>query len=421
MSDQDRLGEALRHRADDLTDQHPLTLADVQGRARGIRRRRIAVSGLAAAAVLAIAVPAGLVVGGQVGRDDRTEPPVATHTSDPTPTDTPTEPSTPSPSGAAQHQVVLTTNVEAKGTEPGIPYLFDGSITLADGSTVPVKAAYQDVVSLGDQWLAVRRDDNGNAILDTLDSSGTVTDSTTITGPLAVSEDGSVVAWGTPRGEVMTQVAGQQPVRINNLSEPNATPMPVGVLGSGSCLETEGKSCTVFWNSGQGGAYYSSSHGITDQAGENLLKVNGVAPNGDISAVVSADDQGSCSIVQRADSYKMRWSTCDYTLGKFSPDGKYVIGRPAYLDGIGDGFVAILDAKDGTVLADFRPAEGADFTFLNNAAWDVDDTLLATVWEKDHWSLMRLAPDGGLFNTSRGGLANGTNMDSVPLFFATRP
>ena len=70
MNTHDELRGALQRRADGVgwdAGDHPLDLADVQGRARGIRRRRVAVSGLAAAAVLAVAVPVGLNATGPGG------------------------------------------------------------------------------------------------------------------------------------------------------------------------------------------------------------------------------------------------------------------------------------------------------------------------------------------------------------------
>ncbi len=78
-------------------------------------------------------------------------------------------------------------------------------------------------------------------------------------------------------------------------------------------------------------------------ADRTVLSVDGVSPDGSLSGVTSITDAGSCSVVLGRSGDKA-WTTCDYTLGQFSPDGKYVIGHPAYRDGIGDGSVAILDA-----------------------------------------------------------------------------
>ena len=99
MSNHEPLRDALRSRADQLGDTHPLTLDDVKGRARGIRRRRAAVSGLAAAAVLAVAVPIGIGVTDSV-RTDPDDPPVAGPS---------VSPSASSPLPAGPHRVTLTT------------------------------------------------------------------------------------------------------------------------------------------------------------------------------------------------------------------------------------------------------------------------------------------------------------------------
>src|SRR4029079_8893191 len=85
MSSHDDLGRTLRERADAMGEGHPLSLDDVKGRARGIRRRRYAATGLAAAAVLAVAIPAGVVVASNTASSEvppadqgRSEPPSPT-------------------------------------------------------------------------------------------------------------------------------------------------------------------------------------------------------------------------------------------------------------------------------------------------------------------------------------------------------
>ena len=68
MTRTDRLSEELRRRAESLPHQHPLSLADVQRRARGMRRTGYAVTGLAAAAVLAVTVPLGIAADERLDR-----------------------------------------------------------------------------------------------------------------------------------------------------------------------------------------------------------------------------------------------------------------------------------------------------------------------------------------------------------------
>ena len=68
------IGAALERQVSGLHDT-PFTLADVQGRARGIRRRRHALVAGAAAAAVAVAVPSVLLLGGSVDAPAPPTPP----------------------------------------------------------------------------------------------------------------------------------------------------------------------------------------------------------------------------------------------------------------------------------------------------------------------------------------------------------
>jgi hypothetical protein len=416
MSSHDPLGEALRDRADRLGDTSPLSLDDVKGRARGIRRRRMAVSGLAAAAVLAVAVPAGIAVSDQAtSRPDRG--PAASPSGTPTDEETPT----PGPSPEGPHHVTLTTDVDAGiSYEPGIPYLYDGAIVRPGGSEVPVEVDYAGLAPLGDGWVATRRDDEGNAFVDFLDADGTVTGSNASTGSLAVSADGTVVSYATPDGQLMIVTPDAAPMP---LVDPEALPGgildPVAVIGSDSCVENAADGgCTVFVNSQD--AEKQAAYSVTSRgAGSPLvLSAHGLSPDGSLSGVVSIDNVqgGSCSVVLTPAGEDL-WKTCDYTLGQFSQDGRYVIGHPAQLDGFGDSSVAILDARTGDLLAEaMNSAEHQASVY--DVVWDEDGSLLMTVSEEGTWSLMRMTVTGELTAVAPD---IGDNADEVPVVLPTRP
>ena len=412
MSNQEPLRDALRHRADRLGDTSPLTLDDVKGRARGIRRRQAAVTGLAAAAVLAVAVPVGIAVTDRVGTDPD-NPPVAG------PSATPSQDGTSSPSPTGPRRVVLTTEVSETSDAPAIPYLYDGGIMQGE-YLLMVGKDYDSFAPVDLGWVATRRDDEGNSSVDFLDADGNVTGSEPSTGSLAVSRDGTVVAYATPDGELMTVTPDAEPM---SLVDPEALPdgilEPVAVVGSDSCLENaEGGGCAVFFNSDdveKQAAYSVTSKGIVSPL---LLSVNGLSPDGSLSGVTSIDQNagGSCSVVLAPDGEEA-WETCDHMLGQFSPDGRYVIGHPAYQSGIGDASVAILDARTGELMAEFQNSEEHQ-SFINDVVWDSDNTLLATVFEEGSWSLMRMTPAGELSTV----LADlGDDMDEVPLQLSTQP
>jgi len=62
-----------------------------------------------------------------------------------------------------------------------------------------------------------------------------------------------------------------------------------------------------------------------------------------------------------------------------------------YQDGIGGSQVAILDAADGTVLADYTTR---DLGFTSDPVWELDSTVLLPTFQDGSWYLLRLGPDG---------------------------
>lgn len=411
MSNHDPLRDALRHRAEELGDPHPFTLDDVKGRARGIRRRRAAVTGLAAAAVLAVAVPTGLTVTDRVGSPDRA--PVAGASA------TPSEGGSSTPAPTGPHRVTLTTDRPVTAETPGVAFLYDGLIMEGD-YRLAVEEDYTEFAPVGGGWVGVRRDDEGKAFVDLLDSEGEVLVSAPSTGSLAASGNGTVAVYATPDGELMTVTpeAGRMSL-VDPAALPSGILEPVAVTGSDSCdQDAAGGGCAVFFDSQDGAeqrAWSATAKGIVSEF-PDLLSLGGMSPDGSLSGVTSvSEDNSACSAVLGPD-WEKSWETCDYTLGQFSPDGRYVIGHPAQRSGIGDSSVAILDARTGDLLAEFANSE-TNPAFIDNVVWDADNTLVATVFE-DTWSLMRMTPDGKLTAMAGG---NSDNIDEVPIVFATQP
>lgn len=414
MSNHDPLRDALRHRADQLGDTSPLTLDDVKGRAKGIRRRRAAVSGLAAAAVVAVAVPVGISVTNEVGAPDR--PPVAG------PSVTPSEDGSSRPVPEGPYQVDLTTDLPLDAGAPAIPFLYDGSIWDGD-ELVPVQEDYRSFAPVGGGWVAVRSDDEGNSFVDLLDGEGEVLVSAPSTGSLAASDNGTVAVYATPDGELMAVTPGGERM---SLVDPQALPggvlEPVAVNGADTCdPDSAGGGCVVFFNHQdleEEGAWSATSKGIVSPF-PDFLSLGGQSPDGSLSGIVSrAEDNSVCSAVLGENWDKQLWETCDYALGKFSPDGRYVIGHPANQSGFGDASVAILDAHTGDLLAEFsnsreNPASIFDVT------WDTDNTLVATVFEEGTWAVMRMTREGDL------SLLTETSGDEdpadVPMILSTQP
>lgn len=298
-----------------------------------------------------------------------------------------------------------------------MPYLFGGAINLPDGSQVPVQGDYREIAPLGDGWVALRK-----GYVDVLDAQGAVTSSARAADSLAVSPDGTVVAYATPAGVITLLTSGEPPLAITDGSDSVRGATPQGIRGSAPCAEAGSGDCWVFWDTHDAApqGYYSSSRHFSANA-FGLRSIGGVASDGRVAGVASSTDSGSCSELL-SPTGSVVWRTCDFTLGAFSPDGKYVLGGPAYLDGAGDASLAILDSATGDVLASYEN-DATTQAYIGSAVWDggdAEDTVLATVYEKGSWSLMRMTPDGRLSSVSGGGLAGGDEVSS-PLRLPTRP
>ena len=68
-----------------------------------------------------------------------------------------------------------------------------------------------------------------------------------------------------------------------------------------------------------------------------------------------------------------------------------MLGTDAYLDGFGQRSVVFLDA-DGTVVHQFL-SKGRGATVLQTA-WEDADHVLAVLYERGRWSVVRLGVDG---------------------------
>jgi hypothetical protein len=269
-------------------------------------------------------------------------------------------------------------------------------VTLPDGGTIPLEGEWDELVPLGESTFVVA--DAGRQELQVVGPDGMIVATYPSTGQLAGSADGSLVVHATPEGglAVLTDTGDQQELpAVPELQ----TPVPVGISGSDSCDPEVNGGCVVYvTDAGEEPRGYSlTSKGILNPLGD-YRTLRDVSADGWVSGVVSVDDlePGSCSEV-RADAFdeQPRWSTCDHTVDAFSPDSSLVVGRPPYLDGSGDGSLALLDATDGSVLTEWTNNEQTQ-ALVGTTAWDEGGTLLATVYQKGSWSLMRFSPDGGL-------------------------
>lgn len=394
--DEDRLSRGLHDRAGDVGGS-PFDLADVKRSAKAIRRRRRVTTALVAAAVVAIAVPVGLSTTGT----DRADRPVG-----------PVGPATPSTSGASpsptvaptrtvppgQGVVPLTAQGASRGQRPQVDYLTGRTLHRADGSTVDLPAAYADVATYHGGFLATEFAAGEYEVVQ-LDNTGKEVDRQPGDARLVVSADGLEVSWFTTpgpgqQGHLHRGIASGMGDVVDDQPTPAGVQVsPVGFSGPGQVVYQRYGVEPQVW--------------VTDFAGGNrrlpgLLAAGGTSQDaGLLNGQVSSSDTGSCWVVRAISpggAGTDRWRTCDWSLGAFSPGGKYVLAGPAYRDGIGDPEVAVLDAGTGAVVAHWqRPRSGDGFT--NASVWEDGTDLLTSLYEDGAWHLLRLNVSGAVSET----------------------
>ncbi len=371
------MSDAFDRRVRDLHEA-PLSFEQVTTRARGIRRRRQAAVAGGILAVAAVLTPIAVVTAGD-GPGRSNDIPAATD--DPTPTPTATD--SPAP--------------PRDSSEPMVGHLEASTFVRGDGVEFALPGTgYSRADQLGAEIVAYRSDDEGNGVIEVLEApadggEATVVDTQAAASQYVVSPSGLSIAWTTPDGELMTRWEGEQVSFGTNLPE---SAYPVAMSGGPNCHDVEvegGDGCTVFLNIGDvtGPPVYVTSHGIRDVAVPDSQAIRDVDDTGLASVQISYTGDGSCGGLYDSASSDYLFETCDYTVGGISPSGRHVLAGPAYLDGFGSGFVAILD-RDGDEVARYAPEGGGVVT----RTWEDPDHVVFTVWAEGTWSVWRMSIDG---------------------------
>lgn len=454
----DELASELRDRSQDVGG-HPIAFESVRRSARSIQRRRRIAGGAAAAAVLAVAVPAGMAASDTLneGRQPTGQPtstvgsttspevsltPTTAPTqtaetpslspetttaptrtaSPPPPTQTETTPSqdtspTPTADATGPRTVELTAAGVPRGADPSIAFVDGRTLVLPDGGTVALQGDYFAIAPHQDGWIALGPDDSGRVRLFHLATDGTVTSSQPSGAyALALSHDGNWVLYaGAEKGVLqLAPTSGQHEIYTFHLNAPGqVSPAAVGTITQDP-VEDRG---VVFYNTdgSEPKAWLADLHGIVDSV-RPFTSITGSAPDGALAGQISSSDTGSCSEVMNPDRSK-RWETCDHTISRFSPDGRYILASDDYLDGLGTSQVTILDAKTGDAVVSYqRPADSPGF--VTQAVWEDAAHVLAIVHEDTGWRVLRLDLDGNISAASR--TANADEMSS-PFYFSTQP
>ena len=353
----------------------PLSFDQVRGKAVKIQRKRRAVVAGGVLAAAAVIVPVAVAAANGLGDATPREIAPATQTTSATDVATPETPAAPADPGAL-----------------GIDYLEGRTFHRADGTAVELPAAYQSATRVGDLVYAGGYDERAGAnVVYVYDADGEQVDSfeprtipvSDASGEVAayVDADGDLVAvWGDGEQSVLT--SGQ----TENL-------LVIAVTGGPTC--EPGSDCRV-WVDDQtveDGQRVVTADGDVEPLPDGVLSINEVNDDG-VAAVLTSipGDQESCGGLFDLETATYLVESCDYSFLGVSPDGRFADVTHPYLDGIGNGWAAILD-RDGTEVARFAPAEGG---FTGDQVWQDDEHLLVVTYDyqAQEWGLVRLGVDG---------------------------
>ena len=401
----DHITRALRQQADQI-QEGPLTMADITGKARSIQRRRLLASVAGAAAVVAVIAPVGILA--LTDNDNNAQLPPSTSSG--TPTQSPTQHTSQTPIGGTIDLVVAGA---PDGAAPHVSWLEGRTLHSYDAQTFDLGRAYRDVVGWHGGWLAIGGETEEIA------GDGSLTRSFVGGSRFAVGVDGTELTWfeygneGVP-GKLVTGIPsgmgeGTQSVEIPEDSHVD----PIGYVAGGR---------VVFNRTDPDG---KSSAWVTDFQGEpqrlrGVILAGGTSETtGVVSVETSINDFGSCWEVRDLNADSVVAETCDYSLGQFSSDGQYVIGWPAYRDGLGPRDVAILDARTLKPVVHYM-APASTGGWIPNAVFDGDSPeLITVVFEDNAWHLARLGLDGSIQNLAEP--VPSTDETQPELWLVSRP
>lgn len=354
----------------------PLDISQVLDRAGEIRRgRRMRATIAMAACVLAIAVPTALVAVNQ----DRTHEP------------------TPAPAPKVDRSPFTLTGLE-QGTAPKTGW-FEGRVWHPQaGKQIEVTGAGRvtAVAHVGTALLVKVSDEEGNneaTLLPPFGEEPVTARTWPMGGEFAVSPEGNVVAFVQPNGVVTTvQDAGSRFFELGKIPTGSGF-SAIAIQGENCSGRSEDAGCTVYatTNGTESHTWTTAPHDIVAEEVDNgLRKTVDVTPDGRAAGMLSATDSGSCWESIGRDLGGL-WKTCDNSLGPFSPDGKHLLGYPAYRDGAGDSSLSVLDAETGEPVLHLTTVPGV---FFGSSVWEDDSHVLAAVYQEGKWAIVRIGMNG---------------------------
>lgn len=371
--DSHEIGAALERQVADLHDT-PFTLADVQGRAHGIRRRRHALVAGAAAAAVAVAVPSVLLLGGTIDRTGAPDP------AGPSRSATEAVETTSAPASSVLRGSTLTrpdgttTELELPGDVLGYTVLTDGRVVVAANGGAQIHVVGAD----GQPQASYPAEMNDF-----------------VPGPTRAT-----AAWVGDDGAVRVLESGtaEPTVLASPPAERGGYRSVDAVLGSGCAAG----GCSVLTGDGNTTQHEVTLDGVEPFDIGTPVRIDDVSPDGSLWTYSEqpADEltQYGCVGVYDVAAATTTARSCEVWGISFSPDGRYLESAFAENNMLGD--VRVLDLSLDTVLA-VEPGEGE---VVSATGWASPDSLLVTVAgiDDNQWSLLEVPVDGSEPTTLEG-------------------
>lgn len=352
----EELGHELRTRADEVYGA-PFTLDDVRGRARSIRRGRIAVAAGALAAAVAVVAVAPTALSGGLDRADRPQP------------------AQPAPSGTAHGAV-----------------LHDGVVTLADGTTVTLDVPTRGVSQLGvltDGRLVLA--EPAKRAIQVLHPDGSLEATHRVdTVALTMSATDELAAWTEGSRVQVLESGSPEPVALAHMPVSAGTIPMVDAVTGDHCADG---GCWAILSDGTTTTSEVSVDGLRPVATGEPLRVTDVSPDGGTWAVAFPAPEGQqvpCVGLYDRAAARVHARSCAAGGLDFAPDGRHLLAV-SYENNMA-GRLTVLD-RALEVVSRFEPPAGEA---VSRAAWADDGHVLAALADPagHRWSLVRVALDG---------------------------
>jgi hypothetical protein len=354
--------------------------------ARGIRRRRRAAVGIAAATVLVAAIPVGSSLIAADSSDDGSTGPATA------PASTVTDGPTATPTDAADPMKLDLSLAELeRGPDPVVPYI-DWRTWIADGEGtefgVPSGHSLSDIAEF-DQGVVIwaANPDDGRLQMYPLDfetgldpnavsTSPSVDDAT---GAVAFVLDGQTVYYGSSIGPDMAHLALEGVTVTDILDVHDGLAVFAGREGGQDMV---GK--VDFTTSPP---TYERMFDPADVVRATAFSITASLMGQSAQDTVPGDpNESSCAVLTDLDDVDNGgWDSCAWRPWEFSPDGSRVFALDTRTEGFGPRFVAVLDSETGEALLDLS-SEG---TFGFSPSWEDNDSVLLTLVQDGQSAIVR--------------------------------